>query len=79
MCHDGSGLYCHNAMSLTEAASEVKDLLIAYDSAGVAVPKADAVHQARKPVMTVCPHKAPGDAGCENNWIALQTRTQLLQ
>ena len=79
MCHDDSGMYCHNAMSMTEAASGLKDLLIAYDRAGDAVPKADAVHQARKPVMTVCPYKAPDDAGYENDWIALQTRTQLLQ
>ena len=64
---------------MTEAASELIHLLIAYDSAGNAVPKADAVHQARKPMMTVCPHKASDETGYENDWIALQTRTQLLQ
>ena len=64
---------------MTEAASEPRHLLIAYDSTGNAVREADAVHQARKPVMTVCPHKAPDETGYENDCIALQARTQLLQ
>ena len=78
MCHDDSGMYCHNAISKTEAAPELLQLLVAYGSARNPVPKADAVHQARNPVMTVCP-KAPDAVSYEYDLIALQTRTQLLQ